>query len=58
MLGKGAIDLPGVLGAIEAIGYNGFVTVELYTYVLQAGEAAIEAMRYLKARSGVDPARI
>jgi len=47
MLGKGAIDLPGVLDAIDEICYEGFVTVELYTYEDRAGEAAFDAYRYL-----------
>jgi len=45
--GDGAIDLPRVLQAISAIGYDGFVTVELYTYEEQAAEAARAAYRYL-----------
>lgn len=48
MLGRGAIDLYGVLNAIEEIGYEGFVTVELYTYEHAAEDAAIEAFRYLQ----------
>jgi len=47
MLGRGAIDLPAVLNTIDAIGYDGFVTVELYTYAEQPGEAAFDAFRYL-----------
>jgi sugar phosphate isomerase/epimerase len=47
MLGAGAIDLPGVLKTIESVGYDGFVTVELYTYEDRAGEAAFDAFRYL-----------
>lgn len=48
MLGNGAIDIPGVLGTIDTIGFEGFVTVELYTYEDQAEEAAREAFRYLE----------
>lgn len=48
MLGNGAIDIPGVLGTIDTIGFKGFVTVELYTYEDQAEEAAREAFRYLE----------
>ncbi len=47
MLGEGAIDIPGVLEAIENTGYSGFVTVELYTYSENAEEAARRAFRYL-----------
>jgi protein FrlC len=47
LLGEGAIDLPGVLRAIESIGYLGFVTVELYTYEDRPVEAARRALDYL-----------
>ncbi|GKT06905.1 sugar phosphate isomerase/epimerase [Desulforhabdus sp. TSK] len=56
MLGNGAIDIPGVLGTIDTIGFEGFVTVELYTYESQAEEAAREAFRYLENwRKGCRP---
>jgi sugar phosphate isomerase/epimerase len=48
MLGHGAIDLPDVLKTIEETGYEGFVTVELYTYEQTAGDAALEAFEYLR----------
>jgi sugar phosphate isomerase/epimerase len=48
MLGEGAIDLPQVLNAITEIGYEGFVTVELYTYEEQPEDAARSAMVYLQ----------
>jgi sugar phosphate isomerase/epimerase len=48
MLGEGAINIPRVLRTIEEIGYNGFVTVELYTYESAAAEAALNAFRYLE----------
>lgn len=48
MLGEGAIDLPGVLSAIEGSGYAGFVTVELYTYEHAAADAAMRAFQYLQ----------
>jgi sugar phosphate isomerase/epimerase len=47
-LGDGAIDLPGVLNTLEDIGYQGFVTVELYTYEHAAIEAARNALQYLR----------
>jgi sugar phosphate isomerase/epimerase len=47
MLGHGAIDLPQVLNAIEEMGYEGFVTVELYPYEAQPEEAARSAIAYL-----------
>jgi fructoselysine 3-epimerase len=45
--GDGAIDLSRVLQAISRVGYEGFVTVELYTYEEQAEHAALRAYRYL-----------
>ncbi len=48
MPGEGVVDLPGVLGSIQEIGYDGFVTVELYTYESRAAEAAREAFQYLQ----------
>ncbi|MCL5125461.1 MAG: sugar phosphate isomerase/epimerase [Deltaproteobacteria bacterium] len=48
MLGHGAIDLGAVLKAIEETGYNGFVTVELYTYEHAPKDAAIGAITYLE----------
>jgi sugar phosphate isomerase/epimerase len=48
-LGKGAVNIPEVLKTIEEIGYEGFVTVELYTYEDCPGEAALEALKYLRA---------
>ncbi len=47
MPGKGAIDLPRVLEAIDGTGYEGFVTVELYTYEADARNAAQEAFEYI-----------
>lgn len=48
MLGHGAIDLADVLNTIKEIDYEGFVTVELYTYEHAAGDAALEAFHYLQ----------
>ncbi len=48
MPGEGAIDLARVLQAISRIGYEGFVTVELYTYEEQPEDAARRAYRYLQ----------
>jgi len=45
--GRGAIDLERVLGALADVGYNGWVTVELYPYEAQAREVAEEALKYL-----------
>ncbi len=52
MLGEGAIDIPGVLDTIRETGFEGFVTVELYTYEDQPIEATRTAMRYLQAWQG------
>jgi sugar phosphate isomerase/epimerase len=49
MLGEGAVDIPGVLTAIREIGYDGFVTVELYPYEDRAIEAAKATMDYLRS---------
>ena len=45
--GHGAIDLEATLRAIEASGYDGWVTVELYPYIDQPDAAASEARDYL-----------
>jgi fructoselysine 3-epimerase len=46
--GEGAIDFPAVLDAIRSIEFEGYVTVELYTYESKAVEAAREAFRFLR----------
>ena len=46
--GMGAIDLKKVLDAIDGIGYDGFVTVELYPYEDQPIEAARLALSHLQ----------
>jgi sugar phosphate isomerase/epimerase len=52
LLGEGGIDIPGVLNAIEAIGYQDFVTVELYPYQDSAPETARKARNYLRKVCG------
>ena len=47
--GLGAIDFPDVLAAIEEIGYDGYITVELYPYEDKPIEAARRALSYLQA---------
>ncbi len=46
-LGEGGVDIPGVLNALNRIGYDGFVTVELYPYLENAPATAQKAMDYL-----------
>jgi sugar phosphate isomerase/epimerase len=45
--GKGAIDFRSVFKAIDEIGYNGFVTVELYPYQDDPIYAASNALKVL-----------
>lgn len=45
--GRGGIDFKSVLRAIDGIGYDGFVTVELYPYQDDPVSAAREAFEYL-----------
>lgn len=45
--GRGAIDFRSVFRAIEGIGYDGFVTVELYPYQDDPASAARAAFEYL-----------
>ncbi len=47
-LGKGAMDIQGILNALDQQNYHGWVTVELYPYVSTAGDVARQAMDYLK----------
>lgn len=46
-LGDGGMNIEGVLKAIAADGYDGYVTVELYPYEETAAETARNAMTYL-----------
>jgi sugar phosphate isomerase/epimerase len=46
--GRGAIDFEATLRAIQATGYDGFITVELYPYVDDPDAAAREAYDYLQ----------
>ncbi len=49
MLGKGAIDISSVIKSLKDIGYNGFITVELYPYQDCPTYAAKEAMNFIKS---------
>lgn len=48
--GRGAIDFEATLRAIQATGYDGWLTVELYPYIESPDEAAREARDFLQAR--------
>jgi len=50
-LGKGAMDIPAILQALYATGYDGFVTVELYPYQDDPIAVAEHAMAYLRGLS-------
>ncbi len=47
-LGTGAVPIHEVLGTIAETGFDGYVTVELYTYEDNPIQAAVDAMAYLK----------
>lgn len=55
--GKGAIDFAEVIAAIKGIGYDGWLTVELYPNVDDPDAAAREALRVLAPLIGSKPAR-
>lgn len=46
--GEGEIDFDQVLASLEQVGYDGFVTVELYTHAHAPGEAAERSLRFLE----------
>lgn len=50
--GKGAIDFPSIFQALQAIGYTGWVTVELYPYETTAAGVAQMAYDHLKPMIG------
>lgn len=49
MLGEGAIDIDSVLKSLKNIGYDGFVTVELYPYQECPAIAASQALNFIKS---------
>jgi sugar phosphate isomerase/epimerase len=49
ILGEGAIDIDGVLKSLKDIGYDGFITVELYPYQECPVYAAKQAMKFIKS---------
>jgi sugar phosphate isomerase/epimerase len=46
--GEGAIDFAAALRALDAVGYAGWVTIELYPYVANPDEAAALALERVK----------
>lgn len=48
-LGRGSVDVPGVLLALRAAGYDGWATVELDEYDGPPAEAAAESFVYLES---------
>jgi sugar phosphate isomerase/epimerase len=50
--GEGAIDFDSTLRAVRSIGYNGWVTVELYPYVADPDTAARTARERVLAAWG------
>ena len=58
-LGRGVVDVPGVVEALRDVRYEGWLTVELDEYEGAAGEAASDSLRYLRPllAAGSSPAR-
>ena len=50
--GRGAIDIPTVLGEIAKSKYDGWITVELYPYINNPDEAGREAKEFLEGVMG------
>jgi len=46
--GRGAMDFEAILRALEHVGYDGWVTVELYPYESTADAAARQAIEFLR----------
>ncbi len=49
ILGEGAIDIDSALMSLKDIGYDGFITVELYPYQDHPVYAAKQAMKFIKS---------
>jgi inosose dehydratase len=56
-LGRGSVDFPGVLGALQAARYDRWVTVELDAYRGAPAEAAAESYGYLQSLMPTEVAR-
>ena len=54
-LGRGSVDIPGVLQALHAAGYGGWATVELDEYDGAPRDAAAESFRYLESLMAETP---
>ncbi len=46
--GEGAMDFDAIFAALDRIGYDGFVTVELYPYTSTAEQVARDAIQFLR----------
>ena len=55
--GEGAIDFAATLRAIQAIGYDGWVTIELYPYVDDPDAAARTALERVSRILSGNPVR-
>lgn len=49
ILGEGAIDISSALKSLKDIGYDGFITVELYPYQDCPAYAASQSMKFIKS---------
>ena len=49
ILGEGAIDISSALKSLKDIGYDGFITVELYPYQDCPAYAANQSMKFIKS---------
>ena len=56
-LGRGSVDIPGVLRALQEAGYDGWTTVELDAYDGAPGDAAVESFGYLQSLMAAEATR-
>ena len=56
-LGRGSVDIPGVIRALQQAGYDGWATVELDEYDGAPGAAAAESFGYLQSLMAAEGAR-
>ena len=49
ILGEGTIDFAGIFDSIKNIGYEGYVTVELYPYQHCPEDAGRKSIQYLRS---------